>query len=82
MSANSQSFYAVIIICLVVFFSLSACLGIRIIKRLRDRNEDSKQTLPLRNNNEWQTTLTPFESIDPQSLKGIESKSPLFRSSI
>jgi flagellar basal body-associated protein FliL len=70
-AAGGEGFYAVIIICLIVLFSLFACFGIRVIKKLRKKNhEASTQT----NNHDWQplrSIATPLETIDNQTLQAV-----------
>lgn len=76
MATGGESFYAVIIICLIVFFSLFACFGIRVIKKLRQKNQQEA----LHNNNanhDWQplrSIATPLENADSQTLEAVASK--------
>lgn len=74
MSAGGQSFYAVIIICLLLFISFTVCLGIRFIRQKKNKKEES-QLSSLRND-DWQqlrSVATPLDSTDVQTLQAVSS---------
>jgi predicted PurR-regulated permease PerM len=76
--AGGESFYAVIIICLILFFSLFACIGIHVIKKLRRKNREAAASIQNNNNNhDWQplrSIVTPLETTDNQTLQAVASK--------
>lgn len=81
MAAGTEGFYAVIIICLVVFLSLSACLGIRIIKRIKTKNEEEQ--LPSLQHSEWQPLRSvAVDVIDDQTLQAVSSNYNIFLSNV
>lgn len=80
MAAGTEGFYAVIIICLVVFLSLSACLGIRIIKRIKTKNEEQ---IPSLRHSEWQPLRSvAVDVIDDQTLQAVSSKYNIFLTNV
>ncbi|KAL9537600.1 hypothetical protein MBANPS3_011632 [Mucor bainieri] len=69
MAAGTEGFYAVIIVCLVAFLSLSACLGLRILKRIRSKGDQEPLSSALAHNNNNNTDWQPLRSVavDPTS---------------
>lgn len=81
MAVGTEGFYAVIIICLVVFLSLSACLGIRIIKRIKTKSEEEQ--LPSLRHSEWQPLRSvAVDVIDSQTLQAVSSNYNTFLSNV
>ncbi|KAI8360015.1 concanavalin A-like lectin/glucanase domain-containing protein [Blakeslea trispora] len=74
MPSSGESFYAVIVICLFLLFSLSACLGFRLLKRMKKKALAAHQQQT--QESEWQplrSVLTPIDTIDQDTLQAVSN---------
>ncbi|KAI8088439.1 concanavalin A-like lectin/glucanase domain-containing protein [Thamnidium elegans] len=74
MYTGGESFYAVIIICSILFFTFIACLGVRFLRRKKLQTEE--QQLSSLNNDAWQqlrSVVTPLDSTDNQTLQTVSN---------
>lgn len=73
MSTGGQSFYAVIVICLVIVLSIIACLGVRFVRQRKNRKEEQLSSI---RNDDWRqltSVATPLDSTDTQTLQVVLS---------
>lgn len=73
MAAGTEGFYAVIIVCLVAFLSLSACLGLRILRRIKSKG--GQEPLSALAHNDWQPlrSVAVDRAVDDQTLQAVYS---------
>ncbi|KAK4510726.1 uncharacterized protein ATC70_005159 [Mucor velutinosus] len=79
MVAGTEGFYAVIIVCLVAFLSLSACLGLRILRRMKSKGDQEPLSTLARN--DWQPlqSVAVDRVVDDRTLQAVykwQSKYP------
>lgn len=73
MGAGTEGFYAVIIVCLVAFLSLSACLGLRILRRMKSK--DNQEPLSTLAHTDWQQLRSvAVDRMDDRALQAVHSK--------